>query len=247
MQVAFAAAVGIGALWLLRKRWRRPSGQLWGSPLTTCSRRAIAACTEAGVDWTFVPIHLAKGEHKQPAYLEMQPYGKVPAWREADGFQLFESRAIMKHVCEGTALVPSDARSRALMEQWLSVEYSAFYPSFIPIYYMRVLKKMPLDEAQCAKHVAELEFTLNLMESQLQTSTHLAGEDFSIADLSFLCYFEVFEATGLQGTIDARPTLKAWWARCRARPSWVYTMSASYVAERAPESDPLGRAKPWDP
>ena len=128
--------VGLALARLILQRRRRPSGQLWASPLTTCSRRVIVACVEAGIDFSFVPIHLAKGEHKLPAMFELNPYGKVPAWRDASGFDLFESRAIMRHVSEGTALIPSTAKARALMDQWVWVDQCSFYPAFIPIFYM---------------------------------------------------------------------------------------------------------------
>ena len=246
--VAGGLAVGLARA-LLRRRARKPAvGQLWASPLTTCSRRAIAACVEAGADFEFIPIHLAKGEHKGAAMMAVNPYGKVPAWRDADGFDLFESRAIMRHVSEGTDLIPATAKARALMEQWLWVDQCSFYPAFIPIYYMRVIKKAPLDEAKCAAHLQELLPTLDLMEARLSHGLpYLADETYTLADLSFTCYFEVFAAAGLQSALDARPALKAWSARIRARPAWVHTMSQRYVDERACASDPLGRAKPWDP
>ena len=162
------AALGVGVAIAVRHilKPKKPTGQLWGSPLTTCSRRAIAACAEAGIDYEFVPIHLAIGEHKKPEYMKFQPYGKVPAWRDASGFDLFESRAIMRHVAEGSALLPADAPTRALIDQWISHEYSYFSPAFMPLYYMRVLKKAPLDEKLCASKEAELEGVLDIMEAR---------------------------------------------------------------------------------
>ena len=239
--------VGLALARLILQRRRRPSGQLWASPLTTCSRRVIVACVEAGIDFSFVPIHLAKGEHKLPAMFELNPYGKVPAWRDASGFDLFESRAIMRHVSEGTALIPSTAKARALMDQWVWVDQCSFYPAFIPIFYMRVIKVMPLDEAACAAKAAELAPTLDAMQARLRRSPYLAGEAFTLADLTYLCYFEVFAAAGLQPLLDARPALSAWSAACRKRPSWQYTISHKVVADRALPVDPLGREKPWSP
>mmetsp|Transcript_43560 Transcript_43560/g.114489 ORF Transcript_43560/g.114489 Transcript_43560/m.114489 type:complete len:259 (+) Transcript_43560:40-816(+) len=249
--VVSGMGISLIALALSRSGRRRVArGQLWASPLTTCSRRAIAACVEAGAQFRFVPIHLAKGEHKQARYITLQPYGKVPAWRDADGFDLFESRAIMRHVAKGTPLIPvHDAKALALMEQWISVEQSHFQPVFLPIYSMRVLKTMPLDEARCQQLSTELEVTLNLMEEHLKLSgqPYLANASFTLADLTHLCYFQVFDAAGLQDLLESRPALAHWWARCSSRPAWSYTMSQHFVVEHACAPDPLGRAKPWDP
>ena len=243
-----AASVGVGlAVALLRRKWRKPSGALWACPPTTCSRRAIMTCVEAGIDFTFVPIDLHKGEHKQPAYLKLQPYGKVPAWVDESGLMLYESRAIMRYLAEGSALVPPTSAARAVMDQWISVEYSYLYPAFMPIYYMRVLKKMPLDEGLVSSKKAEVEATLDQMEARLATSglAYLAANTFTLADLTYMCYFEVFEAAGIADTIIARPALAAWWGRCRERPTWAYTVSGKVVDDKKGAIDPLGRAAPW--
>jgi glutathione S-transferase len=225
------------------------SGVLWASPLTTCSRRVIAACVEAGADFSFVPIHLPKVEHKLPAFLALNPYGKVPAWRDASGFDLFESRAIMQHVCDGTALVPSSPKERALMNQWLWVDQCSFKPAFDPIFYQKVLKKAPLNEEQCAASKVELEATLDVMEAALSKSglDYLASAAFTMADLTYLCYFQVFGPAGLADTLETRPMLKAWWERCSARKAWQYTLGMEFVEEKKLAEDPLGREKPWDP
>ena len=227
----------------------KPTGQLWASPLTTCSRRVIAACAEAGIDFKFVPIHLPKVEHKLPDFVAMNPYGKVPAWRDGEGYDLYESRAIMRHVATGTPLIPATAKARAIMEQWISVDCEYFKPAVMPILYMKVIKKAPLDEAKCAASRVELEPTLDKMEAALSASgfDYLACETYTLADLTFACYFELFEPAGLMDALDARPALAAWWARCRARPAWAYTLSLKFIEEKKLPADPLGREKPWDP
>lgn len=246
--LAIGAVVGGISVAFMRALMRRkpPSGQIWASPITTCSRRVIAACAEAGIEWSFVPIHLAKGEHKSKQMIALQPYGKVPAWIDADGFTLYESRAIMRHVCEGSGLVPAGAQALALMDQWVSVDYSAFYPAFIPIYHMHVTKKMPFDEAACKAKAAELRTTLDLMEARLAESAYLAGSAFSLADLTYMCYFEGFGACGLADDLASRPALARWWETIRGRPAWQYTLSKKYIDERALPVDPLGRTKPWE-
>ena len=79
---------------------------------------------------------------------------------------LKQSRAIMQHVCEGTPLIPSAPKERALMNQWLWVDQCSFKPAFDPIFYQKVLKKVPLNEEQCAKSKVELEATLDNMEGE---------------------------------------------------------------------------------
>ena len=238
VHIGIAAAATTVVAFALRRRFsRRKPGTLWASPISTCSRRVVLALEEAGAEYAFKPINLAKKEQKAADFVAMQPYGKVPVWQE-DGLALFESRAIMKHVARGSSLIPADAALAAQVEQWISVEYSYFYPEFLPIYFERVLKKMYQpgvgpDEALCEAKTKALLPTLDLLEKHLQQSSglYLVGP-FSLADVTFMPYTFQFGPCGLQPLLDERPALAAWVARCLERPAWVYATTGR-VMERA--------------
>jgi glutathione S-transferase len=51
-----------------------------------------------GLPYEIVLVDLGKGEHKQPAHLAIQPFGKVPVLEDIDGTKIFESRAIMRYL-----------------------------------------------------------------------------------------------------------------------------------------------------
>ena len=52
---------------------------LYGAPLSTCTRRVATVLKEKNVPYELKPIDLAKGEHKDPKYMEeLQPFGQVP-------------------------------------------------------------------------------------------------------------------------------------------------------------------------
>jgi len=109
----------------------------------------MCALVEASSSFQLVPYDLAKGEQKSARLLALQPFGKVPAWEDAEGFAMYESRAIMRLVAP-PHLVPDRVADRAAMEQWISVESEYFTPAFLPIYLTRALKKLALDEAALA-------------------------------------------------------------------------------------------------
>ena len=56
---------------------------------------AVAKYLESPVE--FVRIDLAKGEHKTPAFLAVNPNGKVPAFEDG-GTKIWEANAIMCHL-----------------------------------------------------------------------------------------------------------------------------------------------------
>src|SRR5579871_179435 len=118
--------------------------KLYGHPMSTCTRKVLTALAEKGHEAEFVLVDFAKGEHKQEPHLTRQPFGRVPAL-EDDGFWLYESRAMTRYIDEklpGVRLQPTDLKDRALMEQWLSVEYSYFSPAAMKIVSELLLGKM---------------------------------------------------------------------------------------------------------
>jgi len=52
--------------------------RLYGSPISTCTRRVAMVLHEKQVPFKLHPIDLAKGEHKAPEFLARQPFGQVP-------------------------------------------------------------------------------------------------------------------------------------------------------------------------
>ena len=59
-------------------------------------------------------VNLGKREHKAPGYLAMNPLGQVPCLREADGFALPESSAILKYL--------ADRHRRRVADHWYPVD-----------------------------------------------------------------------------------------------------------------------------
>lgn len=193
---------------------------VYGHPLSTCTRKVLTTLVENGTSHEFVLVDLMKGEHKQPAHLARQPFGQVPALDD-DGFKLFESRAICRYLNEtaGGKLVPAHARSRALMEQWISVETSNFTPHVMKFVYHHVFQRAQEPEVLQAAEV-KLTETLGIMDAHLAKHPFFAGETFSLADISFMPYVEYMLATPAKELFVKWPHVMAWWARVSERPSW---------------------------
>lgn len=102
---------------------------------------ALEALQQQGlVSYTAHRLLLPKGEHKTPAYLAINPRGKVPALVLADGAVLTETLAILRYLHAqhpGAALLPADALGEARGWEWLSwlsshVQSFAFMQVFYP-------------------------------------------------------------------------------------------------------------------
>ena len=82
---------------------------------SSASFRVRIALALKGLSYEYVPVHLAKGEHKLPAYAQRAADGLVPLL-EADGHALSQSMAIIEYLDEThpePPLLPADPLGRA--------------------------------------------------------------------------------------------------------------------------------------
>ncbi|KAF7972954.1 hypothetical protein HWV62_34235 [Athelia sp. TMB] len=202
--------------------------KLYGSPMSTCTKRVAVVLHEKNVPFEMHPIDFSKGEHKSPEYKAKQPFGQVP-YLDDDGFIVYESRAIgryiaAKYASQGTPLVPasSDLKATALFEQAASVEQANFDPPASGIAAERVFKKFhgqETDEARVAEYKTKLEGKLDAYEAILSKQAYAAGSEVSLVDLFHLPYGTMTKA--LEPEVYAsRPHVAKWFESLESRPSW---------------------------
>jgi glutathione S-transferase len=169
--------------------------KIYGNPASTCTRKVLMTLAETNRPFEMSVVDLAKGEHKQERNLRRQPFGRTPALDD-DGFEMFESRAMCRYLNEtsGGKLVPGDAKGRAKMEQWISVETSEFTPHAMKFIYQYVFKR-PQEPAVLEAASSGLDATCPVLDRQLAQTAYLAGPEFSIADICFMPYIESNHST----------------------------------------------------
>ncbi|KAF9459959.1 glutathione S-transferase [Collybia nuda] len=200
--------------------------KLYGSPMSTCTRRVAVVLHEKKVPFELVPVDLGKGEHKAPEYLEKQPFGQVP-YIDDDGFILYESRAIARYIeakypNQGTSLVPTDPKGRALFEQASSVEGSNFDPYASQAVFEVVFKphmKLTPDRAVFDKLIAGLAAKLEAYDAILGKQKFLAGNEITLADLFHLPYGSMLAIAG-SNVLETKPNVDRWFKEISSRPSW---------------------------
>ncbi|ELU45264.1 glutathione S-transferase [Rhizoctonia solani AG-1 IA] len=167
-------------------------------PYSTCTKRVWTTAKEIGVDVTIVPVDLAKGAHKDPAYIEnYHPFGIIPVLEvgpDEDGTKIYESRAIARYLVakygKGSPLLPaaSDAKAYGLFEQAASIEYSSFDPSASGLAFERVfgpMRGLEPNKDLVKKYVDTLDAKLDGYERILAKQKYLT---FTLADLFHLPY-----------------------------------------------------------
>ena len=200
--------------------------KVYGNPMSGGTRLVLMALAEKNVAHEFVVLDFVKKEHKAPAYLAHQPFGKIPAI-EHDGLRLFESRAIARYIGEtfpGASFLPTDPKQRALVDQWVNVELGEFYTTAHPLSLALVIRPAlgagQPDPAAVEAMRTRLAPVLGVLDRALEGKRYLVGEQFSLADMVFMPDLEYLHLGGEGSRIAKFPNVARWWNEISTRPSW---------------------------
>ncbi len=207
--------------------------KVYGHPASAGTRLVLMALAEKKVEHELVILEFAKGHHKQAEHVARQPFGKVPAV-EHDGLTLFESRAIARYIGEafpGTSFLPTDAKDRALVDQWANAEVTEFYPAAHQLGFELVIKPAfgmgETDPARVESLRAAVAPVLAVLDRALEGKSHLVGEKFSLADMVFMPDLELLHVGGEGERIGKFGNVARWWKAISARPSWLAAKSVA--------------------
>ncbi|KAI5336336.1 hypothetical protein L3X38_015603 [Prunus dulcis] len=207
--------------------------KVYGPVKAACPQRVMVCLLEKGVNFEIVDVNLEVGEQKQPQFLSRQPFGQVPAVEDGD-FRLFESRAIIryyaaKHADRGPNLLGTTLEEKALVDQWLEVEAHNFNDLvYTLVLQLLVLPRMGERGDVALVHACEekLEKVFDVYEARLSKSSYLAGEAFTLADLSHLPGIRyLIDEAKLGHLVSERKNVNAWWKDISNRPAWKKLMS----------------------
>ena len=160
--------------------------KLYGFPSTRTTRVAWLL-EELEMDWQYHQVDLFQGDHLQPAFIALNANGKVPVLVDED-IVITESAAICQYLAEkygGDKFLPSIATAEsAIYHQWFSFIITELEQ---PLWTMGKHKFiLPIDK-RCTDILStakwEFEKAIGVAESQLNDSTFLVGEQFTVVDI----------------------------------------------------------------
>jgi GST-like protein len=155
------------------------------SAATPNGHKVSIALEEMALPYTLHALSFAAKDQKQPAFLKINPNGKIPAVvdRDAGDFAVFESGAILIYLAEKTGrFLPTEAKARSVVIQWLMFQMGGVgpmqgqagwfrnaAPEFIPLAYDR--------------YYDETRRLYGVLDARLSEAEFLGG-DYSIADMA---------------------------------------------------------------
>ena len=177
-----------------------------------------------GIEHEWQYIDILNGETQTPAFLQINPNGKIPTVQFEDGRFLAESNAILTYFAEQTPLLPEDKYHKAKVMEWLFFEQYSHEPFIAVARFIEKYLGMPEERKdeykslQSGGHKA-----LAVMEKQLSSSSYLASESLSIADIALFAYTHVAHEGGF--ALQQYPHIQAWLEKVTQHPRYVGMLS----------------------
>lgn len=165
-------------------------------------------------------VSIFEGEGQRAEYLAINPTGAVPAIRLDDGRTLGESNAILAFLAEDTPYLPADRFARAKVAQWLSFEGNYVEPAIGTLRHWIMTGKVARRPAElvASRRAASMK-ALAILDRELATRDFIAGDAYTIADISLFAY--VSRAGEAELPLDAFANIVAWIARVEAQPGFL--------------------------
>jgi glutathione S-transferase len=156
---------------------------------------------ELALPYEFVQLNMQAGEHRQEAFLAINPFGKVPALVDGE-FTVWESGAILLYLADKYTSETTTPEDRALCNQWILFANATLGPGVFV-------------ETSRDKEMPKLMSGLNQI---LQKTPFLLGESFGVADVavgSLLAYIPMM----LKVDLSEYEAITAYMKRLNERPA----------------------------
>jgi glutathione S-transferase len=191
--------------------------RLWRLALSGHCHRVELMLSLLGLPYETVDVDLQAGEHKQPGFLAMNPFGQVPVVRDGDAV-LADSNAILVYLDGRYApgrWLPRDPLAAARVQRWLSAAAGplAFGPAAARVIHLFGR----LDSPEPAQRRAVALF--GVMEQELAATGWLVGDGATLADLAMYSYTVAAPEGGV--SLEPYARIRLWLQRIEALPGFV--------------------------
>jgi glutathione S-transferase len=201
--------------------------KLYYNPLSPNVRRVRLTAAVLGIQLEEKQLDFAKGEHKNPEYLALNPNGAVPTLVDGD-FVLTESRAIMQYLAAKkpeSGLLPRDEAGRADVTRWQFWDASHFAPQMGTLGFEKMFKSMMgLGEPDAGKiqdALGNFRRFAGVLNKRLDGKKYIVGDSLTVADLTLAS--SLMYAKQVEAPVAEFPNVQAWFSRITELDGWKKT------------------------
>jgi glutathione S-transferase len=195
-------------------------------------RRVRIFLAEKGISIETVQVDLMNAENLTPSFLAINPRGLVPVLELDDGTRIDEAVSICRYIEEThpePPLMGTGPKSRALidsrtrhMESDGFLAVAAAFRNSVPGFAKRglpgITEEVPAIPAMVDRGFAGITRFFNQLERYLEESEYVAGDQFTIADITALCVVD-FAGWVKRGIPAEHVRTQRWHEAVSSRPS----------------------------
>jgi len=200
--------------------------QLLGFPGHADTLKCLIMAVEMGMETDSGVLDILEGEDESADYLEVSPFGLVPALKEAE-YYVTGGSGIMSYIEArglGKRLAPKNAALLAEQNYWSDIACSEVGPHVNTLVQERILSQMDdsvymvqSDDINAARKA--LAAPLDALNKQLTKNTFIIG-NYSFADIHWTAYLHLLNEAGEGDLISERGNVKAWFDRVSTHKSF---------------------------
>jgi glutathione S-transferase len=174
---------------------------------------------QLGIGYERVPVDIFAGGTLTDEYARLNPQRQTPVLERDGAEPLTESGAILVHLAEGTDYLPEDPNERAQALKWLFFEQTEVIQGIAGLRFRLVTRRIRPDGREALWRRSVGDAALKVLNDKLGKSNYLAGESYSVADISLFAYVHVADEAGFE--LDEFERVKAWMQRVRGTPDYM--------------------------
>lgn len=189
---------------------------------TSNGMRARIALEECGLSYNLHPVDLAKGEHKTPQFLALNPNGQIPVIVDSEGpggkkVTLSQSAAILLYAAEKSGrFLPKDPAARPALLQALMSTCTDVTPTFGAV--LGILRSKDPHGPTAELFKARLKAFFKVWDDALGRQKYAAGNEVTIADFSLYAGYARTKGA-LAECCEGMANLERWGNEMAARPA----------------------------
>ena len=185
---------------------------------TPNGHKVSIALEELQLPYSVQALSFDKKEQKAPAFLRINPNGRIPAIvdRDNDDFAVFESGAILVYLAELSGqLLPQDRKGRSRVLQWLMFQMGGIGPmqGQANVFFRYFPEKL---QGAIDRYQHETRRLYEVLNTRLGEAEYLAG-DYSIADIASYPWVRIHDWSGVP--VEGLEHLQRWLAALESRPA----------------------------
>jgi glutathione S-transferase len=198
---------------------------IWGRANSVNVQKVLWCLSELDIAYARIDAGMAFGKNNEPAYLAMNPNGRVPTLVDGD-FVLWESNSVMRYLVlafgQGSPIYPQAPKQRASVDRWLDWTLSTLQPVDRPVFWALVRTPVEKRDMVAIQKDADAEAVQwRIVDAQLATRRFIEGDDFTIADIALGAYARRW--FGVEGISKPQLTnLERWFAQFTSRPGFQH-------------------------